>query len=145
MITAVDTNVLLDILLPDTRFLIPSSRALEESATAGSLVICDLVYAELSAYFEDQAECDEFLADNDIRTEALGRPASFLASRAWRTYRQQGGTRARILADFLIGAHAQLHASRLLSRDRGFYRSMFPSLPLLDPTLDPAESPRGGE
>lgn len=133
MITAVDTNVLLDVLLPDARWVSQSSRALEDAATAGSLVICDPVYAGLCVHFEKQSECDEFLDDNDIRIEALSRAASFLACRAWRTYLEQGGKRTRILADFLIGAHAQLQASRLLSRDRGFYRSLFPKLLLVDP------------
>ncbi len=133
MITAVDTNVLLDVLLSDARFLSHSMEALEDATAAGSLVICDPVYAELCVHFEKQSECDEFLKDNDIRTEALSHAASFLASRAWRTYRGQGGKRTRILADFLIGAHAQLQASRLLSRDRGFYRSLFPALLLVDP------------
>ena len=134
MITAVDTNILLDILLPDTRFFARSSRVLESAATAGSLVICDLVYAELAVHFEEQSECDEFLADVEIHTESLSREASFVASRAWRVYRQQGGKRKRILADFLIGAHAQVQASRLLSRDRGFYGSVFPALEVLDPS-----------
>ena len=136
MITALDTNVLLDILLPSVEFCDISARALEDSAIGGSLVICDIVYAELCAHFQTQRQCDEFLQDSDIRAEPLGRPASFLASRIWRAYRLQGGKRNRILADFLIGAHAQLHASRLLSRDRGFYQQMFPSLSLLDPAGD---------
>ena len=136
MITAVDTNVLLDILLPNVGFFDNSARALEDSATGGSLVICDIVYAELCAHFQTQRQCDEFLQDSDIRAEPVGSPASFLASRIWRAYRLQGGKRNRILSDFLIGAHAQLHASRLLSRDRGFYQEMFPSLSLLDPTRD---------
>jgi len=133
MITAIDTNILLDILLPNETFCDRSGRALETAAAAGSLVISDLVYAELCVHFESQAVCDEFLRDLGIRTEALGRPASFLASRVWRRYRHQGGPRERILADFLIGAHAQVQASRLLSRDRGFYRRMFPALELIDP------------
>jgi len=133
MITAVDTNILLDILLPNEKFFDRSQRALETAAAAGSLVICDLVYAELCVHFESQAICDEFLSDVDIHTEALGRPASFLASRVWRSYRRQGGPRERILADFLIGAHAQLQASRLLGSDRGFYRRMFPALRLMQP------------
>ena len=134
MITALDTNILLDILLSDPHFFSRSSAALEAAATAGSLVICDLVYAEIAVHFDAQDGCDEFLSDVEIRVEPLSRPASFLASRAWRTYRERGGRRARILADFLIGAHAQAQASRLLSRDRGFYRSAFPSLEIIDPT-----------
>jgi len=133
MITAVDTNILLDILLPNEEFFERSQESLESASAAGSLVICDLVYAELCVHFDSQAVCDEFLNDTGIRPEALSRPASFLASRVWRRYRQQGGPRERILADFLIGAHAQAQASRLLSRDRGFYRRMFPALDLLEP------------
>ncbi|HYY70492.1 MAG TPA: type II toxin-antitoxin system VapC family toxin [Terriglobales bacterium] len=128
-----DTNVLLDILLPNEDFVERSGKALEAAATAGSLVICELVYAELCVAFDSQEQCDEFLSDIGIHTDPLDRPASFLASRVWRTYREQGGTRERILADFLIGAHAQVQASRLLTRDRGFYRKMFPSLNLLEP------------
>jgi predicted nucleic acid-binding protein len=133
MITAIDTNVLLDILVPNEEFYEVSAAALQECATAGSLVICDLVYAELCIHFATQRECDAFLEANEIRVQPLTREAHFLASRTWRTYRQQGGKRARILADFLIGAHAQRQATRLLSRDRGFYEKLFPSLALYDP------------
>jgi len=136
MITALDTNVLLDILRPNEKYCDMSARAIEDSAGRGLLVICDGVYAELWAHFQTQRQCDEFLDENDVRVEPLGRPASFLASRIWRAYRLSGGKRNRILSDFLIGAHAQLHASRLLSRDRGFYREMFPSMSLLDPAAD---------
>ncbi len=134
MITAIDTNVLLDILVPNDAFCDAAMAALEESLTAGSLVICDVVYAELCVHFTSQRECDEFLNANQIRVEALTRSAHFAASRAWRQYRRQEGSRTRILGDFMIGAHAQLQATRLLSRDRGFYKTLFPSLKLLDPS-----------
>jgi predicted nucleic acid-binding protein len=133
VITAVDTNVLLDILLPNDEFCNDSVVSLERAATDGSLVVCDIVYAELCVHFNQQTECDRFLEDNDIRPDALSSEAHFLASRVWRAYRKQGGQRSRILADFLIGSHAQVQASRLLSRDRGFYRKLFPKLHLLDP------------
>lgn len=134
MITAVDTNILLDILVPNHQFYEASAGALEQAAGEGSLVISDIVYAELCIHFEAQRECDAFLESNEIRVQALTREAHFLASRAWRMYRQQGGKRTRILADFLIGAHARKQATRLLSRDRGFYRKLFPSLELVDPS-----------
>jgi len=135
MITAIDTNILLDILVPNEALYEASAAALQECATAGSLVICDLVYAELCIHFAAQRECDAFLETNELRVEPLTREAHFAASRAWRTYRQQGGKRTLILADFLIGAHAQKQATRLLSRDRGFYKNLFPSLTLYDPTV----------
>jgi predicted nucleic acid-binding protein len=134
MITAIDTNILLDILVPNEHFYESSASALQESAGEGTLMVSDIVYAELCIHFENQRECDAFLDGNEIRVQALTREAHFLASRAWRAYRQQGGKRTRILADFLIGAHAQKQATRLLSRDRGFYGKLFPSLALYEPT-----------
>jgi hypothetical protein len=60
--------------------------------------------------------------------------ASLRAGDAWRAYRQGGGGRERVVADFLIGAHALGNAERLLTRDRGFYRTYFKSLRVLDPS-----------
>lgn len=134
MITAIDTNIFLDILLPNETFVDASASALESSAASGVLVICDVVYAELCIHFNMQQECDDFIKANQIRVEPFTRLALFTAGRAWRIYRKQGGQRTRILADFLIGAHAQAQASRLLSRDRGFYRQLFPKLDILDPS-----------
>jgi hypothetical protein len=135
MITAVDTNVLLDVLLPNEEFYDGSAEGLQQSSNAGALVVCDLVYAELCAHFMNRRECDEFLNGLEIRREPLSQDSLFLASRTWRTYRKQGGRRERILPDFLIGAHAHIQASGLLSRDRGFYAKMFPSLAITDPSV----------
>ncbi len=133
MITAIDTNILLDILLPNETFYAAAAAALQNASAEGSLVICDAAYAELCVHFRTQRECNAFLESSEIRVQALTSEALFLASRVWRTYRQQGGKRTRILADFLIGAHATKQATQLLSRDRGFYRRLFPSLALEDP------------
>jgi predicted nucleic acid-binding protein len=65
MITAVDTNILLDILVPNKRFYEASANALEEAAGEGSIVISDIVYAELCIHFESQRECDAFLESNE--------------------------------------------------------------------------------
>ena len=134
MTTAVDTNVLLDILVPNPAFVGRSSLALQQAADAGGIVVCEVVYAELCCHFGAQHECDEFLRDCGIRVEGLSREAGFRASRAWTLYRRRGGKRIRILPDFLIGAHAEVQASRLLTRDRGFYREMFSTLRIDDPS-----------
>ena len=106
MISAIVTNILLDILIPNDDFCDASAEALERAVSFGSLVICGVVYAELCVHFEKRQDCDTFLDSNEIRVQALSRDSHFRASRAWRSYRLQGGKRTRILADFLIGAHA---------------------------------------
>lgn len=134
-IVAVDTNVLLDILIPNPGWLGVSLASLQSAAQRGSLVICDIVYAELCGHFRTQRECDSFLADTTIRVERISPQASFAAAEVWRQYRAAGGRRERILPDFLIGAHALHQASRLISRDAGFYRQYFPNLAIEDPAL----------
>ncbi len=89
MITAIDTNILLDILVPNEAFYDASVIELQEASDEGSLVICDIVYAELCAHFETRRECEGFLDGVAIRVQSLTREAHFEASRAWRNYRSQ--------------------------------------------------------
>ena len=135
MTTAVDTNLLLDILLPNPDFVERSLGLLEASARDGPLVMSGPVYAELAAFFQRKDELDAFLRENLIRRESLSDRALFLAGRAWRAYRSAGGQRERVISDFLIGAHAQVQAGRLATRDRGFYRRYFQELTVVEPGL----------
>lgn len=52
----------------------------------------------------------------------------------FRIYLQRGGKRGRVVPDFLIADHAQLHADGLLARDRGYYPDYFSNLNLLAPS-----------
>jgi predicted nucleic acid-binding protein len=52
----------------------------------------------------------------------------------FRVYLDRGGKRGRVVPDFLIAAHAQQLAGRLLARDRGYYRDYFKQLDLWDPS-----------
>jgi len=134
MISAIDTNILLDILIPNPAFVEAAVATLEDAASNGALVVSDIVYAEICVHFIEKEDCDSFFSDNRILVESLSREAHFLASRAWRRYRAQGGKRTRILADFLVGAHAQVQADRFITRDRGFYGLLFPGLKVCDPS-----------
>jgi len=134
MITAVDTSVLLDVFTADPQFGPPSRAALRQCRAEGSLVACDVVWAEVAAAFADAVGAASALEGLEVEYDEIDRDAALAAGLAWRRYRSTGGTRRRILPDFLIGAHAATHAERLLTRDRGFYRSSFGDLEILDPT-----------
>lgn len=134
MITAVDTNVLLDVFAADARHGESSRAALDSCQRGGRLVICEIVLAELSRYFRDPDLLEATLGRLQIAVEPLGAEACFAAGQAFLRYRKRGGKRDRILPDFLIGAHALVRAGRLLTRDRGFYRTSFADLEILDPS-----------
>ena len=128
MITAVDTSVLLDIFLPDETFGPRSAEWLRAAYDAGAIVICDIVYAELAPAFPDRAALDDALSRINVTVSPLDASIAYDAGRRWLRYRRAGGTRNRIIIDFLIGAHAVAAAERFLTRDRGFYRTYFPEL-----------------
>ena len=45
------------------------------------------------------------------------------------------GSGPLVLPDFLIGPHAACHTSRLLARDRRYYRDYFTNLTVIEPTI----------
>ena len=128
MICAVDTNVILDVLTDDPEHGARSERLLAEALDTGSLVICELVYAELVPQFESQEALDSTLLEMGARVIEGGVEVAWGAGRKMVEYRAAGGSRQRLLADFYIGAHAMLRADALLTRDRGLYRTYFPEL-----------------
>ena len=134
MITAVDTSVLLDVFTADPRFGPASASALRDCLDEGRLVVCDAVLAETATVFADAGSAWAALEKLRVAFSPMTLEASLKAATAWRSYRVRGGPRQRIAADFLIGAHAKDAADRLLTRDRGFYRTYFRGLKVVDPT-----------
>lgn len=134
MITAVDTSVLLDIFGADPKFGARSAQALRECIAEGSVIACDIVWAETSASFAEPKAAEAALARLRIDFSALDSLTSLAVGQRWRAYRKADGSRERVIADFLIGGHALTNADRLLTRDRGFYRRYFKQLRVLDPS-----------
>jgi len=157
MISAVDTNVLLDILLPNQEHLEWSLQSLSSIGRDDELVVCEVVFAELASQFLSLDDLQGFLSDTGIRLLPSTMTALNEAASAWKKYsaERRGGivcpscglsrnmvcdscgktinVRQHILSDFWIGGHAKIQAERLITRDRGFYRGYFRGLKLLSP------------
>jgi len=131
--TLVDTCVLLDALTDDATWAEWSEDAMGAASDAGSLVVNPIIYAELAAGFEAIEDLDEALPSDVFRREPLPYHAAFLASRAYRAYRRNNGTKRSPLPDFYIGAHAAVHGYRLLTRDTARYQTYFPTLRIIGP------------
>lgn len=136
MITAVDTSVLIDVLADDPQFGDRSAAAIRGAIARGRLVACDAVWAEVAVGFQSAERCAEVMAKLRVDFSAMNDASALLAGQTYRTWRQAGGRRKRVVADFVIGAHAQLQADRLLTRDRGYYRRYFGELTVVDPCRD---------
>lgn len=134
MITAVDTSILLDIFGADPQYGERSASALRKCLAEGAVVACAPVWVETGTAFRSEREFVDAMKTLDIAYSALDERAALKAAESWRRYRAGGGKRARVAADFLIGAHAAVHGERLLTRDHGFFRSYFKGLAILDPT-----------
>jgi len=157
MISALDTNILLDLLIPQAPHQQIAKQLLDEAYRQEALTISEGVYAELGSQFESFEELEEFLKDTGIRLDRSTPTTLQLAGEVWRRYTRQWGValicvecgrkgvvscpqcgtplrvRQHILMDFLIGSHASLQADCLVTRDRGYYRRYFPALRLQEP------------
>lgn len=134
MITAVDTSVLIDVFGADPKHGARSKSALRTAIDEGQLVACEAVWSEVTSAFDDADTARAALETLGVAYVPLDERAAALAGETFRAYRARGGKRVRVVADFLIGAHAVVHADRLLTRDRGFHGVYFASLRVVDPS-----------
>ncbi len=111
---------------------------LKTARDLGAIVICGPVYVELAAHpTVPRNKVDDFLSATGIAVEfELGEPVWKRAADAFGVYarrrRRSGGTSPkRLIADFVIAAHAVLSADRLFTLDASRYKQYFPELKLI--------------
>ena len=114
------------------------SDLLQRASKEGPVIVCGPVYAELLAHPKVTGDMvDVFLhrvgilVDCDLDTAVWREAGIKFAQYARRRRNEGGGTHRRLLADFVIGAHALLRAGRLVTLDPKRYTYDFPKLRLL--------------
>ncbi|HEX8485654.1 type II toxin-antitoxin system VapC family toxin [Sphingomonas sp.] len=134
-----DSNVLIDVLSQDPIWSGWSSEQLARADKIGGGAINIIVVAELSPGYDSVEELRKVLQPLSLRVIDVAEDAAFEAGRAfgrWRRTRSVDAGR-RVLADFLIGAHATALRLPLVTRDPTIYRRIFPDLPLITPETHP--------
>jgi predicted nucleic acid-binding protein len=141
--TVVDTNVFSALFSGDPCSAPEARIALEAAAGRGQIAVSPAVYAELAAGRSHDV-VDEFFSAKGIEVDwQLGarvwREAGTRYGRYARDRRRQRGDAGprRILADFLIGAHALQAADALLTSDLRIFASYFPELRIVSPADEP--------
>jgi hypothetical protein len=135
---AIDTSVLIDLLGGDSGAE-ASESSLRQALSSGPVVVCDVVVSEVVAGLGFGAELFDVLEEAGIRYSATDARAAVRAGEMQRRYKQrmkaEGRTPAspRTVPDFLIGAHALLQCSALITRDAGFFRDYFKGLKIIVP------------
>jgi predicted nucleic acid-binding protein len=135
MTTAIDTNVIVALWDADDSLHRTARAALDKAFNEGTLVISGAAYAELmAAPGRTEAFVDGFCEETGIAVEwEIGEREWRAAGTAFQGYaarrrKQKGAEARRILADFVIGAHALVNGYRLLTLDAGIYQASFPKL-----------------
>jgi predicted nucleic acid-binding protein len=135
---AIDTSVLIDLLGGDSGAE-ASESSLRQALSAGPVVVCEVVVSEVVAGLGFGAELLDVLEEAGIRYSATDARAAVRAGEMQRRYKQRlkaegrAPVSPRTVPDFLIGAHALLQCSALITRDAGFFRDYFKGLKIIVP------------
>jgi predicted nucleic acid-binding protein len=135
--TIVDSNVIIDVLDPDSEWTGWAKREISAARLGGELVFNVVIAAEVAHEFTSRERYRSVFTSALWTLEDIPFEAALLAGWAHREYRSRGGRREKTLPDFLIGAHAAVRGHRVLTRDPSGYRSYFPAVELLAPDTHP--------
>jgi predicted nucleic acid-binding protein len=135
---AVDTSVLVD-LLGDDPHADAAMDSLRGAMSHGPVVVCEVVVSEVVAGFGRSSQLLDTLDEMGIRFSAMELRSAARAGEMQRRYNERVSAAGRMprsprtVPDFLIGAHALLQCTALITRDAGFFRDYFKGLKVIVP------------
>lgn len=131
MTTFVDTNVVIDALDPRAA---NHKWATDSLAKADQpLVICDIVYSELSVSMSTVADTNTAIGKLALERYAFSDASLFGAGKAFAKYKKNQGPKLNVLSDFLVGALADDEGVPLITANDRDFRTYFPNLVLVCP------------
>jgi predicted nucleic acid-binding protein len=135
---ALDSSVLIDLLGDDVQAE-AAEASLRQALSRGPVVVCDVVVSEVVSGLGYGAQLLDTLEEAGITYSAVESRAAVRAGEMQRRYKERrraGGLPAvgeRTVPDFLIGAHALMQCTALITRDAGFFRDYFKGLKVIVP------------
>jgi predicted nucleic acid-binding protein len=136
---AIDTSILIDLLGEDA--MADAAEACVRDALAGGpVVLCDVVVSEITSGLGHGADIMDVVEEMGMSYLPVERKSAIRAGEMQRRYKQRLRTLGkedspgqRAVPDFIVGAHALLQCSALITRDAGFFRDYFKGLKVIVP------------
>jgi predicted nucleic acid-binding protein len=137
---AVDTSVLIDLLGEDAR-ADAAEACLRMALGSGPVAVCDVVVSEVTAGLGHGSQVMDALEEMGLEFSAIEQRSAVRAGEMQRKYKERlraaglPTSSPRTIPDFLVGAHALLQCTALITRDAGFFRDYFKGLKVIVPTV----------
>ena len=135
---AIDTSVLIDLLGADEARVEFAEISVRNALAQGPVVVCDVVVSEITAGLGHGADIMDVVEGMGVAYSPIERRSAIRAGEMQRRFNQRRKTSghapaARTIPDFLVGAHALMQCTGLITRDASFYRDYFKGLKLIVP------------
>jgi len=136
---AIDTSVLIDLLGDDPDMADAAESSVRDALALGPVVLCEIVVSEITAGLGHGADLMDVVEGMGMRYLPLERRSAIRAGEMQRRYNERRrkqelpGSSPRTVPDFIVGAHAMLQCTGLITRDAGFFRDYFKGLKVIVP------------
>jgi predicted nucleic acid-binding protein len=138
--TFIDTNILIYLLDKSSPNHDWSQKEFGHRKLAGPIILNDLVYSEFSAGMKSKADVDSAITLLGLERSKMSDDALYDAGQLFRKYKESGGPKNNVLADFFIAAHARSEGAPLLTGNNRDFRNLFPDLVLITPQVADEDS-----